>query len=186
MPGAMALSPDGRTLATGMRDGSVRLRDSVTGHVLAIGGNLVVNGGLNLSTSGNAAGVELRFTGSGNATFSGTGDFASANLRTLSLAKSAIGNTVEVTMPFTVQGAAGSDPIGFLSASPYIGTLKISGTSTYASPIFTTPAYTIPATGGLWLNDPSFTVTAQPGSPTLSGLLHLSSGTYNVRINIGR
>ena len=35
MPGAMALSPDGRTLATGMRDGSVRLRDSVTGHVLA-------------------------------------------------------------------------------------------------------------------------------------------------------
>ena len=153
---------------------------TVTGHVLAIGGNLVVNGGLNLSTSGNAAGVELRFTGSGNATFSGTGDFASANLRTLSLAKSAIGNTVEVTMPFTVQGAAGSDPIGFLSASPYIGTLKISGTSTYASPIFTTPAYTIPATGGLWLNDPSFTVTAQPGSPTLSGLLHLSSGTYNV------
>jgi WD40 repeat protein/serine/threonine protein kinase len=35
MPGATALSADGRTLASGMRDGSVRLWDSVTGRVLA-------------------------------------------------------------------------------------------------------------------------------------------------------
>jgi len=151
---------------------------TVTTHLLSVGTNMLVNGTLDLSTNGNTAGAELRFVGPANNTLGGTGP--TANLRLLSLSKGAIANTLEITRAFTVRGAVGSDPVGFLSSSPYIGTLKISGTAAYSSIVFSSAAYTIPAAGGIWLNDPNFTVTAQAGSPTLSGLLRLSSGTYNV------
>jgi hypothetical protein len=51
------------------------------------------------------------------------------------------------------------------------GTFKVSGTFTLAGRFFTAAAYSIPATGGFWLNNPNVTVSGQNGSPTNNGRL---------------
>ena len=48
------------------------------------------------------------------------------------------------------------------------------------NPVFTAAAYTIPATGGFWLNNANATVIGQNGSPTNNGLLRLTAGTLNI------
>src|SRR5205814_2025645 len=40
--------------------------------------------------------------------------------------------------------------------------------------------YTIPATGGFWLNKASATVVGQNGSPINNGLLRITAGTFNM------
>ena len=75
----------------------------------------------------------------------------------------------------TVQGA---NAAGFLTIAN--GTLKLSGSDTFSNPLFAVAAYTIPATGGLWLSNPNATVVGQNGSPTNNGSLRLSTGTFNV------
>ncbi|MGH9867225.1 MAG: fibronectin type III domain-containing protein, partial [Candidatus Polarisedimenticolia bacterium] len=109
---------------------------TVTTHQLQVGGSLNNNGTLDLSTNANTAGAELRFTGTSAATFTGTG---TTDLRLLSLSKGDIGTVLQVNLPFTVRGAAGSDPVGFLTI-PHVGTLRLSGTATYASNLFTSAA----------------------------------------------
>ncbi len=151
---------------------------TVATHLLSLGGNLVNDGVLDLSTNANTAGAELRFTGATNATMSGTGG---ANLRLLTLNKGTNNTAVlEITSAFRVRSAVSNDTFGFLNSATFNGTLKISGSATYSSNVFQTTGYSIPATGGLWLNNPNFTVNGLAGSPTVSGLLRLSQGTYNV------
>ena len=38
----------------------------------------------------------------------------------------------------------------------------------------------IPATGGIWMNNANATIAGLNGSPTMSGLLRMTAGTYNV------
>ncbi len=151
---------------------------TTTIHLLSVGTDLTNDGTLDFSTNGNTAGAELRFVGAALNTFGGAG--AVTDLRLLSLGKGAIGNVLEVTIPFTVRGAAAADTTGFLSGSPYTGTLKLSGTGTYSSVVFLAAGYSIPATGGFWLDNPNFTVAGMNGSPILSGLLRISSGIFNI------
>src|SRR5215471_3958300 len=67
-----------------------------TGHTLAVGGNLTNDGTLDLSTSGNASGARLTFTGATNNTFSGAG--ATTDLRTLTINKgTSHANILEIT-----------------------------------------------------------------------------------------
>ncbi|MGH2689475.1 MAG: hypothetical protein ACRDKW_11785, partial [Actinomycetota bacterium] len=150
---------------------------TVTTHRLQVGGDLTNEGTLDLSTNSDVAGAELRFVGQGSAAFAGTG---ATDLRVLSLLKGSIDEVVEVTAPFTVRGASGNDPVGFFLTGPYLGTLKLSGTATYASNVFLTPGYTILSSGGFWLDNPNFTVNGQAGSATLTGRLRVSDGTFNV------
>ncbi|MGH9869109.1 MAG: hypothetical protein ACREAA_13205, partial [Candidatus Polarisedimenticolia bacterium] len=63
---------------------------------------------------------------------------------------------------------------------PHVGTLRLSGTATYASNLFTSAAYSISSSAGVWLDNPSFTVSGQAGSATLSGQLRVSAGTLNI------
>ncbi|MBD2721504.1 Ig-like domain-containing protein [Hymenobacter armeniacus] len=165
------------------------LTSTTTAYVLQVAGNVTNNGILDLSTS-STIGSDLRFTGAGNATFSGTG---TTDLQTVSLAKSVRADVVEMTLPtFTVQGSA-TTTTGFLSTrittntvDDMTGTLKISGTGTFNNRVFiNAAAYFIPATGGFWLNNPNFTVAAQTGSPTVNGLLRITAGTFNVGSSIG-
>jgi uncharacterized repeat protein (TIGR01451 family) len=156
---------------------------TTTIHLLSVGTDLTNDGTLDFSTNGNAAGAELRFVGAERNTLGGGG--AITDLRLLSLNKGAIGNVLEVTIPFTVRGAAATDTTGFLSGSPYTGTLKLSGTGTYSSVVFLTTSYSIPSTGGFWLNNPNFTVAGVAGSPILSGFLRISSGTFNIGTSTG-
>ena len=148
-----------------------------TGHVLTVGGDLTNNGVLDFSTNANTAAAGITFTGATNNTFGGTG--ATTDLRALTVNKgSSSASTVEVTTTnFTVFGV-NTDAGGFLTLTN--GTLKISGTFSVTNRVFNAAAYAIPATGGLWLNNPNYIVAGQNGSPTNNGLLRISQGTFNV------
>jgi hypothetical protein len=150
---------------------------TVTTHVLSVGGDLTNNGTLDFSTSANLSGAGITFTSATNNTFSGTG--ATTDLRALTINKgTSSASTLEVTTSnFTVQGVT-TDVAGFLTLTN--GTLKISGTFNVTNRVFTAAAYTIPATGGFWLNNPNFNVAGQNGSPTNNGLLRITQGTFNV------
>lgn len=148
-----------------------------TGHILSIGGNILNNGILNLSTNSNTAGANLTFTGATNNTFSGTG--ATNNIMSMVINKGVAATNILELNPsnFTVQGV-NTDVSGFLTISN--GLLKISGSFPMTNRIFTAAAYTIPATGGIWLNNANFTVPGQAGNVTMNGTLRLSAGTYNI------
>jgi len=163
-----------------------------TGHTLSVGGNLTNDGTLDLSTSGNTSGARLTFTGAASNTFGGAG--ATTDLRTLTINKgTSNANILEITTStLSVQGTAvDGTPMAFLTITN--GTLKISGTFAFAGRTFTAAGYSIPATGGFWLNNPNYTVSAQAGSPSLgglgaagtgtpgtAGLLRISAGTLNI------
>ncbi|MGA9995206.1 MAG: DUF4214 domain-containing protein [Pyrinomonadaceae bacterium] len=151
-------------------------------HTLSLAGNLTNNGTLDFSTSGNTASAGITFTGVTNTTFSGTG--ATTDIRTMTINKGTSNvNTLELlTSNFTVQGVT-TDVAGFLTLTN--GTLKISGTFTMTNRVFTAAGYTINATSGFWLNNPNFTVAGQNGSPTESGLLRITQGTFNIGIATG-
>ncbi len=158
------------------------LTGTVTNNNLTVGGNVTNNGTLDFSTNGDTSGAILTFGATiPNVTFGGSG--VTTDVRAITVAKGAQENTVELTTSnFTVQGV-NTDSAGFLTLTS--GTFKISGTFTATNRVFTTAGYTIPALGGLWLNNPNFTVAGQNGSPTVTGLLRLTTGTYNVGTSTG-
>ena len=161
-----------------------------TGHTLSVGGNLTNDGTLDLSTSANTSGARLTFTGAASNTFSGVG--ATTDLRTLTINKgTSKANILEITTSaLSVQGTVvDGTPMAFLTITN--GTLKISGTFVFAGRTFA--AFSIPANGGFWLNNPNYTVSAVAGSGTVAGLgaagtgtpgsgalLRISAGTLNV------
>ncbi|HEY0553189.1 MAG TPA: fibronectin type III domain-containing protein, partial [Thermoanaerobaculia bacterium] len=150
-----------------------------TGHTLSIAGNLTNNGTLDFSTNADTAGAILSFTGTSNATFSGTG--ATNDIRQITVTKGTTPAAIlEITTSsFTVRGVTTDTVVGgwLVMAN---GTLKISGTFTGTSRVFATAAYTIPVSFGFWLNNPNYTVAGQAGTATNNGLLRISQGTFNV------
>ena len=157
---------------------------TITTHALSITGNLTNNGVLDLSTNTNTAGAVLTFTGAASNTFGGTG--ATTDVRTITINKGTSNANVLELNPsnFTVQGATTDG-----TAAAYLtltnGTFKISGSFTAAFRTFTAAAYTIGATTSFWLNNPNYTVSGQNGSPTNSGLLRVSQGTFNIGTGTG-
>src|SRR6266404_1744940 len=160
-----------RTLETGTQ----------TGHVLSVGTNLTNNGTLDFSTNANTAGAGITFTGAANNTFSGTG--ATTDVRTITINKGVSSASIlDLTATnFTVQGV-NTDVAGFLTLTN--GTFKISGAFTMTNRIFSLATYVIPATGGLWMNNPNFTVPAQAGGTTCqnNGLFRMTQGTYGIGV----
>ena len=143
---------------------------------LTVGGNLTNNGTLDFGVAGDAAGATLTFAGpTVNATFGGTG--AITDVRAVTINKGAAGTLELNPTNFTVLDV-NTDTAGFLTHTS--GMFKISGSFTMANRLYTAAAYTIPATGGLWINNPNFTVAGQNGSPTNNGVLRVTSGTFNV------
>jgi len=137
---------------------------TVTTHALSLSGSLTNNGTLDFSTNANAAGAGITFTGATSNSFSGTG--ATTDIRTLTLNKgTSSANVLDLsTSAFTVQGTTtDGTPSAFLTLTN--GTLKISGTFTGTHRLFSTAGYTIPASAGLWINDPSFTVAGRTARP---------------------
>ncbi|MDO9512912.1 MAG: BNR-repeat neuraminidase N-terminal domain-containing protein [Bacteroidales bacterium] len=159
-------------------------------HIVYIGGNsatspyasnLTVAGTFDMWLTSTTGRATLTFFGTQNSTISGSGaiDFNNTNI----LNKGTTTATSTVTPPildlqsaFTVQGA---NTLGFL-ATHTAGTLKISGTFTQTNPLYTSVSYSIPATAGIWLNNANFTISGLAGSPTVTGLFKVSSGTYNI------
>ncbi|WP_310391001.1 T9SS type A sorting domain-containing protein [Hymenobacter sp.] len=167
------------------------LTSATTAYQLQVAGSVTNNGTLDLSSSA-TIGSDLRFTGAGSVTFGGTG---TTDLQTVTLAKAVRADVVDLDLPtLSVKGSATAGD-GFLltrttAATPaddMTGTLKISGTASRSSQVVggTAGSYVIPATGGLWLNNPNFTVAGRNGSPVVSGSLRVSAGTFNVGTSIG-
>ena len=145
---------------------------TVTTHVLSVGGNLTNNGTLNFSTNANTAGAGITFTTGTSNTFGGTG--ATTNIRTMTINKVANTNVIELNPTnFTVQGV-NTDVAGFLTVTS--GTLKISGSFTMTNRTFALAAYSIPAAGGFWLNNPNYTVAAQAGNGTVDRSVSFNAG----------
>ena len=155
---------------------------SVTAHSLLIHGNLTNNGTLDFSTNANTAGATITFTGTAFPTVeltlgaSSTTDFRNSNGVTLDK-----GSNRNQTLTFspggtlTVQGATTT---GFLTISN--GYFILGGTGAFSNPLFSTAAYSIPASGGLWLNNSNATIVGLNGSSTMAGLLRISGGSLNI------
>jgi hypothetical protein len=162
---------------------------TTTTHLIQVGGDLINNGILDLSTNSDTAGAELRFVGPTNNMFAGTG--ATTDLRLLTVNKGS--GTVTPTSPtldinlsnMTVRGLSTGGTAGFLNTATLVGIVKFSGTNTFDNTVFQTAGYSIPSTGGFWLNNPNFTVNGQNGSPTMNGLLRITDGTFNVGTSTG-
>lgn len=156
---------------------------NVADHLLNIGGDLTNNGSLDFSTNNNAAGGFIAFTGPRNSTFGGTGPIT--DIKQIFLNKAPGMYTLELNPAnFTVQGSATDTPVsGFMNMNN--GILKISGTFTGTHRTFSQANYSITPTTGIWLNNPNYTVAAQTGTATISGVFRVSSGTYNVGTTSG-
>lgn len=152
-------------------------------HGLSLGGNLTNDGTLDFFTAG-PNGVLITFTGAQYATLSGGG--ATTDIYGITLNKGTSNASILEVMPtnFTVRGVAASVS-AWLTSPVGPGTLKLSGTFTGSSPVFSAAGYTISATGGFWLNNPNYTVNGQTASPTVAGLLRISQGTLNVGTGTG-
>lgn len=152
---------------------------TVTTHNLSVGGNLTNNGTLDFSTATDAAAATITFTGTNDNTFGGTGSVT--DIRQITINKGTTNVPVLELNPssFSVRGSVIDDVTGgFLVLTN--GTFKISGTFTYTGRVFSAAAYTIPATSGVWLNNPNFTIAAQAGNAVNNGLMRVSSGTWNI------
>ncbi len=137
------------------------------------------------STTGLAVGMFVSVT-------AGTGVFA-ANTTVTSITNAT--QFVVSTAPTTALSGGASvvtaSKFGVLSASLLTGatagfltitngTFKVGGSNVSSTPYFNAVSYSIPATGGFWMNNANATVTGHAGSPTMSGLLRMTAGTYNV------
>jgi hypothetical protein len=162
-----------------------------TTHTLYLGGsaatspyasNLTVNGTFDMYTASNQGKVTITFFGVQNSVVSGTGatlDFYNTtifNKGATTATPTVIPPILDIQRAFTANGVATTSFLAIHTA----GTLKISGTFTQTNPIRTSTSYSIPALGGVWLNNPNFTVSGLGGSPTNNGLLRISQGTYNI------
>jgi hypothetical protein len=154
-----------------------------TGHVVSINRDLTNNGAIDFSTNGNTAGASITFTGPTNASMtlggSSTTDVQQASGVT-------INKGANSTLSFTPGGTftvLGANSAGFLTITN--GTFKLDGTNAFSNPVFSVVAYSIPATGGFWMNNPNAIVLGQNGSATLSGSFRMSQGTYNIGVATG-
>lgn len=149
-------------------------------HFLSLGGNLINNGTLDFSTNNNLAGAGIKFTGADDAVFGGAGPVT--DIRTITVEKGTSAESeLELNVSnFTVQGSTTDTPAsGYLFLNK--GTFKISGTFTGNHRTFPNPTYQVISAAGFWLNNPNYTVAAQPDTiASVLGTFRISTGTFNV------
>jgi len=162
-----------------------------TANKLTVNNNLTNNGTLDLYSADGTAYCDLTFAGAYNSTLTGSGTVT--DLHTLTVNKGS--GTVLLTSPMlevmpdnlTIKNSASSTATtgSFLQTGTFNGIVKFSGTYTLTNAVFLAAAYSIPSTGGFWLNNPNFTVAGLNGSPTLLGLFRISAGTFNIGTSTG-
>ncbi|HPH85276.1 MAG TPA: T9SS type A sorting domain-containing protein [Ferruginibacter sp.] len=152
-----------------------------TGHELFAGGNLTNNGILDFSTNADNAGAGITFTGAANATFSGSGSVTDVLRITVDKGTDATSILELNTDVFTFTGSSNTNGATPSFLDILNGTFKLSGSFTMTNPLFTgTGAYTIPSSGGLWLNNANFIVSARSGTANVDGTLQVDAGTLNI------
>ncbi len=158
---------------------------TVTTHVLSVGTDLTNNGNIDFSTNSNTAGAGITFTGANDASFTlgaaSTTDFKQTAGVTLN--KGTNNTPVLTFLPGGTVTVLGANAVGFLTITN--GTFKLSGANTFSNPVFNAAAYSIPATGGFWMNNANATVVGLNGTSTLTGMFRMSQGTFNIGIATG-
>jgi len=160
---------------------------TVKNHQLIVEGSIINDGTIDFSSNSNQTGVEIVFTGSGNAIFNcsdapltnlkqNNGIILNKGMSAASVLSFTPGNT------FQVLSVGTSRAKGFLSIIN--GTFNIIGSNEFINPVFNTDGnYTIPATGGFWLGNQNATVIGMDGTATNLGDLKITNGTYQVGIS---
>ncbi len=151
---------------------------------ISIGGNLTNNGSLDLYLSAIIY-ARITFTGTNNNSFTlnagSTTDLdGSTSSRGVNVNK---GTNSTPILDFiynggvlTVQGVTPTVGCFYITN----GTLRIGGSTSLTFPVFSSAVYTIPSTGGFWMNNANFTVSAQAGIVNSNGLLKMTAGTFNI------
>jgi len=155
--------------------GAVNLDIEGTAAKITTKGNFINDGSFNFFVSATQVG-SIVFTGSDSQALT-CGASSLTNLGNVEVNKPSIESIVEIVTAGTFAIKSGATT-GFLTHTS--GTLKLSGNVAITNSIYTTASYNIPATGGLWINNPNFVVVPLTGSPTNRGLFRLTAGTYNV------
>jgi hypothetical protein len=153
---------------------------AIAAHVLSLGGSLTNNGTIDFSTSGNTAGAGITFTGATNTSFT-LGASSTTDLKQTAGVTVNKGTNNTPVLSFNPGGTLtvlGANAVGFLTITN--GTFKLDGTGAFSNPLFNAAAYSIPATGGFWMNNPNATVVGLNGSSTLTGLFRMTVGTFNI------
>lgn len=151
-----------------------------TGHVLSVGTDLINNGAIDFSTNANTAGAGITFTGATDAAFT-LGAASTTDLKQTAGVTLNKGTNNTPVLSFTPGGTftvLGANAVGFLTITN--GTFKVSGSNTFSNPVFNAAAYSIPATGGFWMDNANATVVGLNGSSTVTGMFRMSQGTFNI------
>lgn len=157
------------------------LNGNQTDHKLFISGNLTNNGTLDFSTNRNIAGGTISFRGLGTATFSGSGPVSDV-LRIVVNKGTDITNMIEIKpdhLTFMDSIHRDATDAGFLYLNN--GMCKISGSFPMQNGLFgLSLSYYIPATAGIWFNNPNLTVLPRNGTTYMEGTVIMDAGTFNV------
>lgn len=137
---------------------------------LYIGGDLTNTGVFDMNIG--SATADVMFNGSANQSITGTGSTTDFYSMVIDNSGAANNNIVEV-MPSNFTAAA-----DFLTLTD--GILKMSGSYAFSNTFFNSSTPTINSDEGIWLNNSNVTITAQNGSLTLSGIIKITSGTFNI------
>lgn len=151
--------------------GSIAAGATDANHQMNVGGNLTNDGTLDGDIG--ARNIGLVFNGAANQTLSGTGGTTNIDSLTIANTGGTNNNVVEILPTnFTTSTA------GFLTLTS--GILKMSGAFSFTNTFFSSASYAINSDEGIWINNSNVTVTAQNGDASLSGLLRVSAGNYNI------
>ncbi len=157
---------------------------TITTHSLVVGENLINNGMLNFSAESNNSGVLITFTGAADAAFDCSGATLTNLRRTGGITLNKGAATFLNFIPGGTFQVLSANTAGFLTIAS--GTFKIIGTNAFSNPVFDVASYTIPTSGGIWIDNASATIVGQFGSTLLSGgLLRITNGIFNLGTTAG-
>lgn len=148
-------------------------------HALSISGNLQVDGVFEMVQSFPNNVCNVTFSGASNNTITSPGGSGTIDFNQITLTKGAVGNVLDVQAVITMSSPTSAGTFLTLTS----GTFKLSSASTL-TPYFGS-ATICAAAGGLWVNNAGASIscvgtatTANPGAPTVTGLLRITAGTF--------
>ena len=148
-------------------------------HSCSIGGNLTNNNIFDMATSATRL-CNVTFNKNGSQSVSGTGGTTRFNYIIVNMGTSS-SNILDISTSVFVAATSFLHLSAATNANSLLnGTIKLSGTFSFTGTFFKVGHfYNIPATAGIWINNPNVTITGQGDSYDISGLLKITSGIFN-------